>query len=299
MNDRYKELKDDIKKAVALIEDYMEGCFSEDDKDILTATKAMKYSLFAGGKRLRGYLVLAFCRAFGGRDEAALPFAAAIEMIHAYSLIHDDLPCMDDDNMRRGKPTNHKVFGEAVAVLAGDGLLTKAFGVAASNAHVSSNSALEAVVLLSEAASEKGMIGGQIMDMYGEEHRLSLEELKKLHRLKTGALIAVSAKLGAVAAGVSLADERAVCAAGYAEELGLAFQIRDDILDVIGDEATLGKPIGSDAENSKNTFLTHMSLEDAKKYTSELTENAKRHLADIKETKLLLDLADMMLERNV
>ena len=235
---------------------------------------------------------------FGGSDEAALPFAAAIEMIHTFSLIHDDLPCMDNDDLRRGKPTNHKVYGEATALLAGDALALKAFGTAAKNEYVDAENILEAVKILSVSAAENGMVGGQIMDMNGEKEILSLEKLKKLQRLKTGALIVASAKLGTLAAGVGKNDERMDSAIAYAGDIGLAFQIKDDILDVVGEEQALGKPIGSDAENSKTTFLSHMTLEEAQSYAHELTENAKKAIIGYKGNEDLIALADYLLERN-
>lgn len=287
-----------MKKVSETVEKYIKGTFAESDEDIDEVADAMRYSLFAGGKRIRPYILLAFCRMFGGSDEAALPFAAAIEMIHTFSLIHDDLPCMDNDDLRRGKPTNHKVYGEATALLAGDALALKAFGTAANNEYVDAENILEAVKILSVSAAENGMVGGQIMDMNGEKEILSLEKLKKLQRLKTGALIVASAKLGTLAAGVGKNDERMDSAIAYAGDIGLAFQIKDDILDVVGEEQALGKPIGSDAENSKTTFLSHMTLEEAQSYAHELTENAKKAIIGYKGNENLIALADYLLERN-
>ncbi len=297
MNDIFDELFADMKNAAEATEKYMYDTFGQKDRDIDEVAEAMKYSLYAGGKRIRPYLVLAFCRLFGGSERAALPFAAAVEMIHTFSLIHDDLPCMDNDDMRRGKPTNHKVYGEATALLAGDALALKAFGVAASNKEVSPDTALRAVGALSFAAAEQGMVGGQIMDMYGENHALSLDKLEKLQGLKTGALICVSARLGALAAGITDSDERMRNALEYAKGIGLAFQITDDILDVEGDEALLGKPIGSDAENSKSTFLTHMTIDDAKDYARKLTNDAKSAIEEYEGSENLLSLADYLLIR--
>ena len=297
MNKNFDALFADMKSAAKMTEDYILGTFGTADADIDAVAEAMKYSIYAGGKRIRPYLVLSFCRLFGGEDRAALPFAAAIEMIHTFSLIHDDLPCMDDDDMRRGKPTNHKVYGEATALLAGDALALKAFGVAANNRFVFSHIALDAVKELSVASAERGMVGGQIMDMYGEEHPLDLEKLKKLQNLKTGALIEVSARLGAMAADVDADDERMKNAVLYAKGIGLAFQITDDILDVIGDEATLGKPIGSDAENSKTTFLSHMSIEEASCFAEKLTEDAKKAISCYEGAERLMELADYLIRR--
>lgn len=299
MTDIFELLSADMKKAAKLTEEYISKTFGDTDEDIDEVAKAMRYSLFAGGKRVRPYLVLAFCRLFGGKEEAALPFAAAVEMIHTFSLIHDDLPCMDNDDLRRGKPTNHKVYGEATALLAGDALALKAFGVAADNPFVSPKTAISAVKALSDASAERGMVGGQIIDMYGEKHFLPMEKLEKLQKLKTGALIEVSARLGALAAGVSDDDERMNNALTYAAGIGLAFQITDDILDVTGDSSVLGKPTGSDAENSKTTFLSHMSIESAKKYAYELTENAKKSVSEYCGSELLSALADYLIARDL
>ncbi len=297
MNKSYNMLFADMKKAAEATEEYILHTFGPNDEDIQEVAEAMKYSLFAGGKRIRPYLVLAFCRLFGGRDEAALPYAAAVEMIHTFSLIHDDLPMLDNDDLRRGKPTNHKIFGEATALLAGDALALKAFGVAASNKYVPPENALEAVEAISFASAERGMVGGQIMDMYGEEHSLSIDELKKLQSLKTGALIKLSARLGAMAAGIGADDEKMAKALRYAEGIGLAFQITDDILDVEGDESLLGKPIGSDAENSKTTFLTYMTTDEARAFATELTEKAKDAIAVYEGCEKLLMLADYLITR--
>lgn len=286
-----------MKKTAEMTEKYIAETLSSQDDDLREVVDAMSYSLFAGGKRIRPFLTVAFCRLFGGRDEAALPFAAGIEMIHTFSLIHDDLPCMDDDDLRRGKPTNHKVFGEATALLAGDALALRASGVLASNPYVSDSAKCAAVRLLALASAEQGMVGGQIMDMYGEQNALPLEKLKKLQLLKTGALIKVSAMLGALAAGVTEEDKRFSDAVSYAERIGLAFQIKDDILDVTGDEKSLGKPIGSDSENSKTTFLTYMSVDEAASYAEKLTEQAKASISCYEGSEMLIELADYLLGR--
>ncbi len=293
----FDALFSDMRKAAEKTENYISGEFAPFDGDINKVAEAMKYSLFAGGKRIRPYLVLSFCRLFGGKEEAALPFAAAVEMIHTFSLIHDDLPSMDNDDMRRGKPTNHKVYGEAAALLAGDALALKAFGVAAGNKAVSPDIVLSAVRALSLAAAECGMVGGQIMDMYGEKNPLSLDKLIKLQNLKTGALIGASVRLGALAAGVKEDDERMKNALAYAEKIGLAFQITDDILDVTGDEAVLGKPIGSDAENTKTTFLSHMTVCEAGEYARRLTDEAKKAISEYAGNEALLALAEYLLIR--
>lgn len=237
-------------------------------------SESQSYSLMAGGKRVRPALVLEFCRLLGGDVQAALPFAAAIEMIHTFSLIHDDLPCMDDDDLRRGRPTNHKVYGEATALLAGDGMVIDAFGVAAGNTHVSPEARAEAVRLLSLAAGSAGMVRGQIMDMFGETHALTMEELTTLHAHKTGALIRVAAQLGCLAAGYFPGSPEEQMAVGYAERIGLAFQIVDDVLDATATVEELGKSVGGDAEHHKNTYLSFYTVPEAEALAGRLTHEA-------------------------
>ena len=279
----------------ALVEKALDDYCSRRDEDIATLLDSERYSLLAGGKRIRPFLVIEFCRMFGGDVKAALPFACAVEMIHTYSLIHDDLPCMDDDDLRRGKPTNHKVFGYSTALLAGDSLLTRAFGVAASNKYVSPESALSAVRALSEYAGAFGMVGGQIIDLEGEKTILPLEKLIKLHSMKTGALIKVSALMGALAAGCSEDSPEAICAIEYAEAIGLAFQIIDDILDVTETAETVGKSVGSDAD--KTTFMKYFTVDEAKKYAAELTANAATAIAELDGSEVLTDFAAYLLDR--
>ena len=251
---------------------------------------AMNYSLLAGGKRLRPVLVLECCRLCGGQAEDALPLACAVEMIHTYSLIHDDLPCMDNDDLRRGKPTSHRVYGEATAMLAGDGLLTAAFEtVACAAARLSATQVVEAVEVLARAAGPAGMVGGQALDLAGEGYALSREELEQIHDLKTGAMMTAAAELGCIAAGASQEERKAV--RGFAQNLGLAFQIRDDMLDVEGDGAALGKPIGSDAANEKNTFVTIRGLDACREEVAWLTERAVSALAPFPERGFLEELA--------
>ena len=238
---------------------------------------AMEYSLLAGGKRIRPVLTLECCRMCGGEPETALPLAGAVEMIHTYSLIHDDLPCMDDDDLRRGRPTNHKVYGEATAVLAGDALLTAAFEVILDAGSLPPERLLTAAAVLARAAGGWGMVGGQILDMAGEGHALSLSEVEELQRMKTGGLITAAAEMGCVAAGG--AQEQRAAVRRYAEKLGLAFQIQDDILDVVGNAAALGKSVGSDARSEKTTFVTLKGVETCRKLVRRLTEEAKEALA--------------------
>lgn len=258
--------------------------------------KAMAYSLENGGKRIRPILTLEFCRVCGGDISAAIPLAVAVEMIHTYSLIHDDLPCMDDDDMRRGKPSSHKVFGEANALLAGDSLLTLAFETVLSASGLSGEAKAKAGLELAKAAGCSGMVAGQVMDLSNEGRAVSLEEVKATDRRKTGELIRVSAILGCIAAD---ADDKIIKAAeDYCDNIGLAFQIIDDILDVTSDEETLGKPIGSDSQNEKSTYVSLLGLEESSRYASELTENAKKSLEIFgSEGDFLLDLADKLSNR--
>ncbi|MBQ7983945.1 MAG: polyprenyl synthetase family protein [Clostridia bacterium] len=260
-------------------------------------TAAIRYSLLSGGKRIRPYLTLAFCDLFGGNPSAALDFGCALEMIHTYSLIHDDLPCMDDDALRRGKPTNHVVYGEATAVLAGDALLTEAFSVV-TTADISAEVSTAAVRLLAQAAGMHGMIGGQMIDLRGEEDRLDFDALLEMHAKKTGALIRAACLLGCLSAGITdPTDIRYQAAITYASNIGLAFQVIDDRLDAIGSVEELGKPIGSDKEQGKTTFLSFMTADQAYDYARDLTDQAKDAVALFAGREKLVDLADLLLNR--
>ena len=285
-----------MNRDATMTEDALRKYYTEDE-DIRVLLDAERYSLFAGGKRIRPLLTLEFCRMFGGDDAAALPFACAVEMIHTYSLIHDDLPCMDDDEMRRGKPTNHKVFGESTALLAGDSLLTGAFEAAASNTEVGAEVAAKAVAYLASCAGRYGMVGGQIMDLEGEKKKLTLDQLLKLHSLKTGALISAASVLGALAAGVDLTDPRMEDVVTYAENIGLAFQIVDDILDRTGDSAELGKNVGVDTEHEKNTFLSFFTVEEAQFYADRLTREAINAIRKYRDSDALCTLAEWLAPR--
>ena len=267
------------------------------DEDLQILFDAESYSLLGGGKRIRPFLTHEFCRTLGGDEASATPFACAIEMIHTYSLIHDDLPCMDNDDLRRGKPTNHKKFGYATALLAGDALLTRAFLVAASNPYVDETRRAEAVRLIAEAAGDCGMIGGQIMDLNGETQRLPMEKLLRLHTMKTGALIECAAKLGCLAAGVMPDQPEGQAASAYARGIGLAFQVIDDILDQTATAEALGKSVGGDAEHHKTTFLTYFDCDGAKQYAETLTKQAKEAIAGWQHAETLRALADYLLER--
>ncbi len=280
----------------ALVEEMLTGLMQEDDADFAAVLAAQRYSLLSRAKRIRPALVLEFCRLFGGSDSAALPLAAAVEMVHTYSLIHDDLPCMDDDDLRRGRPTCHKAFDEATALLAGDALLTRAFGVLAA-APVPDGAVRAAVAALSRAAGSFGMIGGQVMDLAGEGKQLPMEYLLKLHANKTGALITVSAELGCIAAGLTPEDGRTLQACRYASDIGLAFQIVDDVLDAVSDAETLGKSVGSDARSEKTTFLSFYSIEDAIAYAERLTKQAISAVAEMPGSEVLIALAEYLLQR--
>ena len=297
MEHSMEALKQTIVENAERVEEELIACFGEENVRTQVIFDAEKYSLLGGGKRIRPFLVTEFCRLFGGNEKAALRFGAAVEMIHCYSLIHDDLPCMDDDDMRRGKPTNHKQFGYANALLAGDALLTKAFLTAASNPFVSANTALEAVRLMADAAGDKGMIGGQVLDLIGETEDLELDALLELHTKKTGALIECAALLGVLAAGYSLDSHQAKIASAYATKIGLAFQVIDDLLDMVGDEVEVGKTLGSDAGHVKTTFLTYFDEKAARAYATELTADAVTALADVENSERLTDLAVYLLER--
>lgn len=238
--------------------------------------EAMKYSLSNGGKRLRPVFALEFAKACGGTREDCLPLACALEFIHTYSLIHDDLPCMDNDDLRRGKPSCHKQFNEETALLAGDALLTHAFEIIA-DCDLPDDKKVMAVSLLSQNSGVCGMIGGQVIDLIIEKNTApELKELLTVYKLKTGALISAACLMGCISAGAT--DEQFAAASKFAYALGIAFQIQDDILDIIGDEEKLGKPVGSDKENNKTTYVTITGIEKAKEDVKRLTQTAVKQL---------------------
>ena len=256
--------------------------------------KSMHYSLTAGGKRIRPTLVLEFCRISGGDVEKALPVACAIEMLHTYSLIHDDLPCMDNDDLRRGKPTNHVVYGECTATLAGDALQAEAFGTIA-RSELPAENKIACVEILADAVGSDGMCAGQYLDMVGESKRLTEEELDDINSRKTGALLIAACRMGVAAAG---SGEMLEAAAHYGACVGAAFQIRDDILDVISTSEELGKPIGSDAQEHKNTYMALLGESKCMEMIEKLTNQAKSALCGaFDDTKFLCDLADSMVTR--
>lgn len=282
--DRYVELVND--KLIQLLPAANDG-----QRDVV---RAMKYSISNGGKRLRPILVLEFCKACGGNIEDALPLACAIEYIHTYSLIHDDLPCMDDDDLRRGNPSCHKMFGEATALLAGDALLTHAFELI-TDADISDSAKVMAVVLLSQNAGVGGMIGGQVLDLKFESADPSISEIITVHKLKTGALISAACLLGCIAGGAS--DREFAAASKFAYNLGIAFQIKDDLLDVLGDEKKLGKPIGSDAENDKVTYVSLVGVDRAQSDVEKLTDYAIKQLQEFRNTAFIEELANFLINR--
>lgn len=258
---------------------------------------AEKYSLMAGGKRIRPVIVFAVCRMFGGCDLAALPYAMAVEMIHTASLIHDDLPCIDNDELRRGKPTCHVKYGEANALLAGDALLMDAFGVAAANKNVSDEATKNAITALSRATGTSGLVGGEFIDVYGEGKGFDLETLKKMDAYKTGALIRVTAELGAIAAGVRPDESRMADVLKYAENIGVAFQIIDDILDTTATAEELGKTPGKDAAADKTTYLSFYTVDEAQKIAENLTADAIAAIEKYEGSDFLITLAHYLTER--
>ena len=256
---------------------------------------AMRYSLLAGGKRLRPIFAFDFCRMCGGDWKNAAPFAAAIEMIHTYSLIHDDLPSMDNDDFRRGRPTNHKVYGEAMAILAGDALLTDAFMTAASAQLPDPGKMSLAISVLAQCAGSLGMVGGQVLDIKSEERQLSEEEVIAIQSRKTGALVNAACVLGVIAAGGT--EEQIQASAGFAGLLGLAFQIRDDMLDVIGTQEEMGKGVGTDAV--KNTFVRLYGLERCEELVQSYTQYAIDALSVFEDTDYVVALAKSLTDRRV
>lgn len=274
------------------IENYLAGLFTA-DKSYEKLYEAMRYAILGGGKRIRPVLTLEFAR-LGGIDwHLALPYACALELVHNYSLIHDDLPCMDDDDLRRGKPTTHKVYGETLAVLAGDALQGEAFRLIAQAPGLSDRSKVEAVTVLSRACGADGMVAGQVLDTLCPINNEA--DLTYMERLKTGAMIAGAAELGCVAAGMDETLRQQAIA--YAANLGLAFQIRDDMLDVVGNQEVFGKPIGSDKDEGKVTFVNVKGMDGCAAAVEELTKSAKAAVSAWPEHEFLWELADRMVGR--
>lgn len=277
------------------IENYLnQQCFQYDSEPQKVLFDAMRYSLLAGGKRLRPIFVFDFCRMCGGDWKSAAPFAAAIEMVHTYSLIHDDLPCMDNDDYRRGRLTNHKVYGEATAVLAGDALLTAAFSYLA-KAPFSAEIRIRAVEVLSDCAGELGMVGGQVLDMLSEQRQCTEQEVLDIQSRKTGALIRAACMLGVLAADGT--DAQLAAASDFASHLGLAFQIRDDMLDIIGNPQELGKAVGVDAV--KNTFVQLYGIDKCDELVRKHTDQAVSFLCAFENTEYMKTLATQLTSRTI
>ena len=280
----------------AFIEDYLKNIYQEfKDEPQKSLFDAMEYSLLAGGKRLRPIFAMDFCRMCGGDWKNAAPFAAAVEMIHTYSLIHDDLPSMDNDDFRRGRPTNHKVYGEAMAILAGDALLTDAFMVAASAKLLNPQDMGFAISVLAQGAGSLGMVGGQVLDIQAESRELTEQEVIDIQSRKTGALINDACVLGVIAGGGT--EEQIAAAARFAGALGMAFQIRDDMLDVIGTKEEMGKGVGTDA--AKNTFVRLYGLEKCEELVQKYTDTAISMLDAFDEKEYMISLAKSLTDRRV
>lgn len=290
------DIKEILNRKAGIVEEELKKYVKIEDNAQNKIYDAMGYSLLAGGKRLRPVLALMTCEMCGGDETEVLPFACALEMIHTYSLIHDDLPAMDNDDLRRGKPTNHKVYGEAMAILAGDALLNKA-AEAALSAKTKPEKTVKIMQAVFGASGTEGMIGGQVIDI--KNAPMSEKELENLHLLKTGALIRAAGKIGAIAADASEQEAQAIDC--FCKNLGIAFQICDDILDVQGNEEDLGKPVGSDRENNKTTYVTLFGTEGAKKLLREYTARAEKVLSDCfgEKSSQLLALAELLISRRL
>ncbi len=279
-----------------IIEKRLSEILAERNEAYSVLLDAMRYSASAGGKRIRPSILLEFCRICGGNVDDALNFACAIEMIHTYSLIHDDLPCMDNDDMRRGKPSCHIAFGEANALLAGDALLTEAFNIALATKNIPADRILAAAKVLAQFSGVDGMIGGQVIDLMFEQRAPQIDSVLEMYRLKTGALLAASAKIGCILAGAD--DSKIESAENFAFSVGLAFQIRDDILDIISTCEQLGKPIGSDTESNKSTYVSLVGIDKAQSDVENLTQLAINSLAVFgDEASALKELAISLIER--
>lgn len=288
-----EEFDREYERCRALVEEHLHSYFRTEPMS--TLAEAMRYSLLAGGKRIRPILVLQFAKAAGGDMEAALPAACAVEMLHTYSLIHDDLPCMDNDDLRRGKAANHIVFGKGIATLAGDALQAEAFATLL-NSRLPDGTVVAMARALAKAAGLEGICLGQALDMAGEGVRLTLDQLTAVHHAKTASLLVASAQLGVLAAGGS--DNQLQAAEKYARHLGFAFQVRDDILDYTSSAEVMGKRAGSDSARDKTTFMTLMSLHDARRVVGEQTQRAVEALKNhFENTEFLVALAIKMEER--
>lgn len=290
--------KEELKNRVANIEDLLNDYMPKVEGYQKTIFDSMNYSLKAGGKRLRPILTLEACKLVGGNEKDAYPFAVAIEMIHTYSLIHDDLPALDNDDLRRGRKTNHKVYGEAMAILAGDGLLNYAYEIMLreSLSKGESEKYLKAINEIAKASGIYGMIGGQVVDIESEGKSIDMEKLDFIHMNKTAAIIIGCMRAGAIIGGAS--EEELENVTKYAKNIGLSFQIVDDILDIVGDEAKLGKKVGSDIDNEKSTYPSLIGLEKSKETANKLIAEAKMSIDYInKDSEFLNNLADYIVDR--
>lgn len=290
------DLKQYLETRRLMVEEALDVALPKQDGPASRVVEAMRYSLFAGGKRLRPILCLAASEAVGGGIQSAMPAGCALEMIHTYSLIHDDLPAMDDDDLRRGKPTNHKVYGEAIAILAGDGLLTEAFVLLSDYHSLLPERAVQIIGVIAEAASYRGMVGGQVVDMLSQNKPADLETVQQMHSRKTAALIAAATESGALAGRGSEAQVAAL--AQYGRAIGLAFQIADDILDIEGDTAVLGKNTGADEARGKVTYPAAVGLEGSRQAADEMVNGALAALQGFDEqANPLRSLAEYIIER--
>jgi geranylgeranyl diphosphate synthase type II len=291
------EFKTWLQQKIKITEEYLKLYMPLKDNRQKNIYESMRYSLFAGGKRIRPVLMMETFNMFNDNENSIMPFACALEMIHTYSLIHDDLPAMDDDDFRRGKPTNHKVYGDALAILAGDGLLNKAFETVLNNIStiaIPAEKILKSLEILSNSSGTEGMIGGQVTDMFVEER--NLEYLEYMHKLKTGALIKAACEIGATAGGATAEEISKL--SDYAHYLGLAFQVKDDILDFTADEEELGKPVGSDEKNDKLTYVTLLGLEKSQEILEDYTDKAVSSLEIFGERAVKLrEVAEYLLKR--
>lgn len=290
--------KEELKNRVVNIEDLLNEYMPKVEGYQKTIFDSMNYSLKAGGKRLRPILTLEACKLVGGNEKDAYPFAVAIEMIHTYSLIHDDLPALDNDDLRRGRKTNHKVYGEAMAILAGDGLLNYAYEIMLreSLSKGEPERYLKAINEIAKASGIYGMIGGQVVDIESEGKSIDMEKLDFIHMNKTAAIIIGCMRAGAIIGGAS--EEELANVTKYAKNIGLSFQIVDDILDIVGDEAKLGKKVGSDIDNEKSTYPSLIGLEKSKETANKLIAEAKMSIDYInKDSEFLNNLADYIVDR--
>ncbi len=285
-----------LKENISIVDNALARYLKHEENAQNIIYESMGYSLFAGGKRLRPIIMILANEMCGGDVEDVLPFACAMEMIHTYSLIHDDLPAMDNDDMRRGKPTNHITFGEDIAILAGDALLNKAMETALS-AEIPADRIIRACKVLFKSTGTEGMIGGQVIDI--KNAKLTKEELENLHLLKTGAIIRSSAVIGGIVAGAS--EEEIAALDEFCKNLGIAFQIQDDVLDVKGDAEALGKPVGSDEDNDKTTYVTLYGVERSEELSREYTQKAIDSIKGVfgDKSEKLVSLAEFLCKRKI